>query len=77
MTGSVSLSTDGFRALACRGRQSCRLISPNGHEFARRETLTREIVRTVRCRSAFFYAFDALEINGEDLRSLDCRSPSE
>ena len=91
------LKLDGFRALAVIERKHCRLVSRDGHEFVRWDTLNTEIVRSVRCRSAvldgeivcfdadgrsnfyallfrrrapFYAAFDALEIDGENLRAM-------
>jgi bifunctional non-homologous end joining protein LigD len=79
------LKYDGFRALAYIDSHRCRLVSRRGHEFrnkADQAVLDGELVclesdgRSNFYRLLFrrdwphFYAFDALAIDGEDLRGL-------
>src|SRR5687767_13669828 len=46
------LKHDGFRALAIIERDSCRLVSRNGHTFAQWPHLCRELAHTVNAECA-------------------------
>jgi bifunctional non-homologous end joining protein LigD len=46
------LKLDGFRALAVVEGGQCRLVSRNGNDFHRWDTLKHELGRTVRAQSA-------------------------
>lgn len=91
------LKRDGFRSLAHVHAGECRLVSRNGYQFKRWESLRASIAAGLRCGSAVldgeiaclaadgstdfyglmfgrrparFFAFDVLEIDGDDLREL-------